>query len=88
LLQTEKYKEIQPMMMTTYEKGVAKGLEQGVAKGLESARRMLQGLLARRFGPLNETTVETINSLPPERLEQIGMVLLDAKSLEELGLPK
>jgi len=96
LLQTEKYKEIQPMMMTTYEKGVAKGLEQGVAKGLEqgvakgleSARRMLQGQLAQRFGPLHATTLETINSLPPERLEQIGMALLNAKSLEELGLPK
>jgi hypothetical protein len=100
LLQTEKYKEIQPMMTTTFEKGVAKGLEQGVAKGLEqgvakgleqgleSARRMLQGQLAQRFGPLHSTTLEIINALPAERLEQIGMALLSAKSLEELGLPK
>jgi hypothetical protein len=47
-----------------------------------------EGLLAQRFGPLHETTVETINALPAERLEQIGMALLNAKSLEELGLPK
>jgi hypothetical protein len=52
LLQVEPYKEIQPMMMTTFEKGVAKGLEEaqrmmattfekGVAKGLEEAQRMM-----------------------------------------------
>jgi hypothetical protein len=79
LLETERYKEIKPMMTTSFEKGVA--------QGQELARQVIRAQLQRRFGPLNEAALQIINSLPPERLEEVGIALVNAQSLEELGLP-
>ena len=78
LLETERYKEIKPMMTTTYEKGFA--------KGLETARRLLCRLLEQRFGPLSDAVLQKISNLPPERLEEIGGAFEKAKSLLDLGL--
>jgi hypothetical protein len=78
LLQTEAFKEIAPMMMTTFEKGVVKGQEIG--------RRILRALLEQRFGPLGDAVLNKIDSLPVERVEQVALAVLNAKSLAELGL--
>jgi hypothetical protein len=79
ILQTEQYKEIAPMMTTTFEKGVAKGREEG-------QRRLIRAQLENRFGPLPAAVVEKIGSLPAEQLEGLGVALVNAKSLAELRL--
>jgi hypothetical protein len=79
LLQTEQYKEIAPMMTTTFEKGVAKGREEG-------QRRLIRAQLENRFGPLPAAAVEKIRTLPAEQLEGLGIALMTAESLAELGL--
>jgi hypothetical protein len=86
LLQTEQYKEIAPMMTTTFEKGVAKGREEGREEALQATRRLLQRQLEIRFGPLPEAVAQKLNNLPVERLEEIGVALISALSLAELGL--
>jgi flagellar biosynthesis/type III secretory pathway protein FliH len=78
LLQTERYQGAQAMPLTSFEKGVQAGLEQG--------RRMLQKQLQARFGPLSPSVHERLESLSPERLEELALVLLEAHSLQELGL--
>jgi hypothetical protein len=80
LLETERYKEIKPMMTTSF--------EQGVAKGLEGFRRVVRAQVEQRFGPLSVATLQAIDSLPADRLEKLGVALLNAKSLAELGLPE
>ena len=75
LLRIEPYKEIEPMMVTTFEKGVAKGQR-------EAARL----LLARRFGPLSTAVLHRLEAWPAERLNDLLWAILDAPSLQALGL--
>jgi hypothetical protein len=82
LLQTEQYKEIAPMMTTTFEKGVAKGREEA----FEGTRRLLRKQLEHRFGPLPAAVAQKISNLPAEQLEGLGVALMSAQSLAELGL--
>ena len=83
LLLTERYREIGPMMQTTFEKGVA----QGVAQGVEKARRQdIQLLLDRRFGPLSAEVVRRLEQWPSDRLADLIQSILDAPSLKALGL--
>jgi flagellar biosynthesis/type III secretory pathway protein FliH len=91
LLQTEPYKEIGPMMTTTFERGVQQGLEQGLEQGLQQGR--LQGLqhaarlvLERRFGPLSAEAIQRLNAWPVERLEELLRGAAPATSLKDLGL--
>jgi hypothetical protein len=79
LLNTEPYREVLPMMTTTFEKGVAQGLEQGQRK---SARLLLE----RRFGPLTPQATRRLEAWPAERLPELLLALLDAPSLRALGL--
>jgi hypothetical protein len=83
LLQTEPYKEIEPMMVTTFEKGIAKGIEQGRQEGRREAARLL---LARKFGPLTEAVRARLAAWPAERLDELLLAVLDAPSLSALGL--
>lgn len=75
LLRTEPYKEIEPMMLTTFEKGIAKGQR-------EAARLQLE----RRFGPLNKAVLRRLEAWPAERLTDLLLAILDAPSLQALGL--
>jgi len=87
LLQTEPYKEIEPMMVTTYEKGVAKGLEEGRKQGRQEERLEVARLqLERKFGPLTEAVLARLAALPAERLSELLLAVLDAPSLSALGL--
>jgi hypothetical protein len=79
LLVTERYAGVLPMATTWFEQGVEKGLVQG-------QRRLLRRQLEKRFGALSPTVLARIESWPAERLEEAGLLLLDARSLEELGL--
>jgi hypothetical protein len=52
----------------------------------QGARKILERLLQRRFGPLSDEVRERLASLPAERLEELADAILEAKSLKELGL--
>jgi hypothetical protein len=79
LLHTEPYKEIEPMMVTTFEKGVAKELQEG----RRDAARLL---LERKFGPLTEAVLARLAAWPAEGLDELLLGVLDAPSLSALGL--
>ncbi len=83
LLHTEPYKEIEPMMVTTYEKGVVKGIEKGMEQGRRETARLQ---LERRFGPLSEAVLARLAAWPAERLDELLLAILDAPSLLALGL--
>jgi flagellar biosynthesis/type III secretory pathway protein FliH len=68
-------------------RGEAQGLEQGLAQGeTQAARSFLLRQLRKRFGPLPAGVVERIEAADREWCEAMGERLLDAASLEEMGL--
>lgn len=61
------------------------GLQQGRVEGrLEGERAVLLKLLEKRFGPLPASVTARLDQSSTEALEDIGIRLLDAGSLEEL----
>lgn len=71
------------------EKGRAEGIEKGRAEGrAEGARELLLQQLAVRFGELPAAVVQRIGELSVEECQQIGLRLLTASSLDELGLTR
>jgi hypothetical protein len=79
LLHTEAYKEVEPLMKTTYERGIECGIEQG-------ERRSALRLLEAKFGPLPTEVKQQVEALSPEALVQLQLDLLQAQALEELRL--
>ena len=79
LLITEKYAEVLPMATTWFEEGLEKGRVLG-------QRRILQKQLEKRFGPLDRQVLVKLESLSGARVEELSLALLDARSLDELGL--
>ena len=75
LLTTERYAGVQPMASTWFEDGKMHGL-----------RSLLRKLLSKRFGVLNESVTKRLDSLTEQQLDELALRLLDAHSLEELGL--
>jgi hypothetical protein len=71
LLVTEKYAEVLPMATTWYEQGQF---------------NLVWKQLEKRFGQLPPRVLARLEALPPERLEELSLALLDARSLDELGL--
>jgi hypothetical protein len=98
LLRTERYEGARTMAITTFEKGVQegwrqaattfeKGVQKGVQEGVQEGRRAtLRELLELRFGPLSPGAQDRLESLNPEQLEALTRALLNAPSLQELGL--
>lgn len=83
MMNTEPYQGARVMMQTTFERG----MEEGERKGLiEGQRKTVRMLLEKRFGPLSSTAVERLQACSDDKLDEITTVLLDAKSLNELGL--
>jgi hypothetical protein len=83
LLHTEPYKEIEPMMVTTFEKGIAKGRQEG---RLEKQRELARLLLERKFGALPETMRNRLLAWSEEQLDKLILAIQDAPSLQALGL--
>jgi Domain of unknown function (DUF4351) len=79
LLQTEAYQEVEPLMKTTYERGIERGIEQGERR---SALRQMEA----KFGPLSVKIKQQVEALAPEALAQLQLDLLKAQALEELRL--
>ncbi len=79
LLYTEAYQEVEPLMKTTYERGIERGIEQGERR---SALRQLEA----KFGPLSAKVKQQVEALSPEALARLQLDLLKAQALEELRL--
>jgi Domain of unknown function (DUF4351) len=79
LLLTEDFKEARMLAKTSFERGKEEGLVQG-------ERSLIRRLLEAQFGPLSPTASQRLEQLPPERLETLGLDLLQGRSLMEMGL--
>ncbi len=83
LLQAEAYREVEPLMKTTYEGGIEEGIERGIEQG---ERRLILRLMEARFGPLTPEVKKRVESLSPEALARLPFDLLKVQALEELHL--
>ena len=79
LLHAEAYCEVEPLMKTTYERGIERGIEQG-------ERRSALRLMEAKFGPLTAKVKQQVEDLSSNALAQLQLDLLNAQSLEELRL--
>ena len=90
LLHTEAYHEVEPLMKTTYERGIERhrtGIEHGIERGIEQGeRRSALRLMEAKFGPLSPKVKQQVEALSPEALAQLQLDLLKAQALEELRL--
>jgi len=75
LMSTEQYQEVQPIMITTYERGILQGERKSALRQLEA-----------KFGPLSPEVKQRVEALSPEELAQLQLDLLKAQSLKELRL--
>ena len=75
LLHAEAYREVEPLMKTTYERGIEQGERQ-------SALRLMEA----KFGPLSAKVKQQVENLSSNALAQLQLDLLNAQSLEELRL--
>jgi hypothetical protein len=75
LLSTEQYREVQPLMTTTYERGFMAGEQRATLRILEA-----------KFGPLPTEVKPRVEALSLEELAQLQVDLAKAESLKELRL--
>ena len=66
-------------MTTFFEKGVQKGMEEGQRQPARLQRE-------KKFGPLSPAVRQRLEDWPAERLQDLLLALLDAPSLQALGL--
>ncbi|WP_139294482.1 DUF4351 domain-containing protein, partial [Microcystis aeruginosa] len=71
------------------QEGLKRGLQQGVQQGIQQGRqqgeaKLVLRQLQRRFGEIPQNLEETIRNLPVERLEDLGLALLDFNTLTDL----
>jgi len=72
------------MEQTWYQSVVAEGIEKGQ---IDAAQRMLLRQLKARFGPLPEAAEIRVRAIrEEEKLDALAVQLLEATSLDELGL--
>ena len=83
LLGVGTFREVEPLMKTTYERGIEQGVERGFQQGqLWLTLRQLEA----KFGPLSADVKEDVESLAPESLARLQLELLTATTLAQLGL--
>lgn len=83
MLHAEAYREVEPLVKTTYERGIEHGIERGIVQG---GRRAALRQLEVKFGPLTPKVKQQVEALSPAALAQLQLDLLKAQSLEELSL--
>ena len=67
------------------EQGLHKGRQEGLSQGqVEGERAILLRLLKRRFGEIDSTTRQRLESATTDELEQWGENILDARTLDEV----
>ena len=70
-----------------FEQGLEKGIEKGIEQGIEQGtRRLIFRQLEARFGPLPERAVKALKRMRNGALEALSLRILEADSLDELGL--
>jgi hypothetical protein len=79
LLESDKYREAKPNMMTTFERGKVEGK-------VEEIREIVVLQLEAKFGALSSAVQQQIASWSYEALRKLPVQLLHAKALRELGL--
>jgi hypothetical protein len=75
LLHTKPYQEVEPLMKTTYERGIEQGERRSALRQMEA-----------KFGPLTPEVRQKVEALSPEALAKLQLDLLKAQTLEELRL--
>jgi hypothetical protein len=75
LLATEKYQDVRPVMITTYERGILQGRRETALMQLET-----------QFGPLSSAVRQRVDARTDEELRQLLLDILKAQSLRELRL--
>ena len=73
------------------QEGLEEGIEKGIEKGVETGRRkgvveFLEAQLVAKFGPLPAESLAKLRQLPDADLSRVGVALLTAASLTDLGL--
>jgi len=78
---------VPPVNKTSYMTGKEEGREAGREEGRRIALiELLEAQLESRFGPLSSESLARLRELPDDRLKQLGIALVSAGSLAELGL--
>lgn len=70
------------MAVTTYDKGIAKGMEQAAQR----QREMVAAMLVKKFGVLPAHVRERLGELTIDELTDLGPRIIDATSLDDLQL--
>lgn len=78
-LAKEEFREAHALTRTWYDEGLERGLKEGY-------QTLLAAQLELRFGPLSESARNRLATWPLERLKALGIQVLKASSLTELGL--
>ncbi|NCR80873.1 MAG: DUF4351 domain-containing protein [Microcystis aeruginosa K13-10] len=74
-----------PLYQQDREQAVQQGVQQGIQQGRQQGEAdLLIRLIQRRFGEIPQNREETIRKLPVERLEDLGLALLDFDTLTDL----
>jgi flagellar biosynthesis/type III secretory pathway protein FliH len=73
-----------PLYQQDREQAVQEGVQQGLEQGRIQEANLVIRLLQRRFGEIPQNLEEIIRSLPVERLEDLGLALLDFDTLTDL----
>ncbi|WP_419547837.1 DUF4351 domain-containing protein, partial [Microcystis sp.] len=78
-----------PLYQQDREQAIQEGLKRGLQQGIQQGRQqgeayLLLRQLQRRFGEIPQNLEETIRNLPVERLEDLGLALLDFSTLTDL----
>lgn len=79
LLLTEGFQMARQLAQTSFEKGREKGV-------IDGERQYTRELLEARFGPLSEAVRARLEAWPADRLRELGLGLLQGKTLVEIGL--
>ncbi len=75
LLQTEAYHEVEPLMKTTYERGIEQGMRQSAL-----------WLMEAKFGPLPPEVKEQVEELSRDAVARLQLDLLKAQTIEDLRM--
>jgi hypothetical protein len=87
LLQTEAYHEVEPLMKTTYERGIEQGIERGMERGIEQGmRQSALWLMEAKFGTPPPAVKQQVEALSRDAVARLQLDLLKAQTFEELGL--
>jgi flagellar biosynthesis/type III secretory pathway protein FliH len=74
-----------PLYQQDREQAVQEGVQQGIQQGRQQGEaKLVLRQLQRRFGEIPQNIEETIRKLPVERLEDLGLALLDFDTLTDL----